>query len=62
MDKIIKIEDAVKRKLKRYQTALKEIVDCHGTHYYRRHECAKMAHLARTALDEEGVTPDGADR
>jgi len=39
-------------KLKQYQTALTEIVDCHGTHDILRHECLKMANLARNALED----------
>ena len=45
--------NAVMGKLKRYQSALTKIVDCHGTHEILRHECLKMANLARAALEED---------
>ena len=45
--------NVVMEKLKRYEKALAEIVACHGTHDILRHECTKMANLARNALEEE---------
>jgi hypothetical protein len=45
--------NVIMAKLNRYEKALFGIVDCHGTHDILRHECTKMANLARVALEKE---------
>ena len=38
--------------LRQYENALEEIIETHGTHDLPRHECTKMANIARQAIEK----------
>jgi len=38
--------------LRQYENALKEIIETHGTYDLPRHECTKMANIARQAIEK----------
>lgn len=44
-------EQQMRNEIQRLQTALREIIDLHGTEEHPRHECTKMANIARDVLD-----------
>jgi len=38
--------------LRQYENALKEIIETHGTYDLPRHECTKMANIARQVIEK----------